>query len=770
MADTYHLDFETYSEVDLKKVQAFRYASDPSTKILVMAIAKNDGPVQAWDVLNKDQEALDLLQHAVNSGATIYAHNAQFEHAVCSYLLEKTFAIRPPKVEQWRCTAAMCRLAAIPSSLEDAGEFLDIEMPKDKEGKRLIQKFSVPRKPTKRDPRPRIMPEDDPEDLARFVDYCRRDVEAERQIHAKLEKDFPLEGWSLDSFRLDMEMNTNGIPVNINALVHANALMEEYLAKLVPVFRKQVADPDTSICLPVTKQRKQEKWVNITKGFNPSQREMFMVWLADEGFTGDNLQADTQEDWLTNWSEYGLTERGREALHTYSLVSSAAVKKIPAMLSMACSDGYVRGGLQVFGAERTHRWAGRGIQPQNFARPRIKFTELAYDMLRNRATLDEIEDVCGDFFDVLVSVIRHFIQPHDGKVLQADYSAIEARVAPWLVGEERKLEAFRRGDPIYEMMAVRIFGGRVEDITQDQRFIGKQAELGCTYNMGAPKFRGTCEGYGFEPSQEMVEEYKSRHRGVIQSSFAKLKVSKLREIEKRSKKIFDKLTDMRLMQMLIKERGWGSAVLGANSLTPETIMEPTNDIQWLHLTYDDLAERAVTAWREANPTIAQSWRDLDNAAKWCINNPNEAKTVGKLKLIYEEVAGFDALLLKLPSGHKLVYPRARVVERKEWGTEVQFWGIVPNTGGAKWGWCSTYGGKLLENATQATAGDVMREGLKAAWAAGYKAFMLVHDEALTIKQLGQTHEELCRLLCTEAKWMEGLPLAAEGSTIPFYKK
>lgn len=700
MTDTYHLDFETYSEVDLKKVGAFRYASDPSTEILVMAIAKNDGPVSVWkcgDYL--DDDAPMMLYDAVQSGATIYAHNAQFEHAICHYLLAKTFGITPPKVEQWRCTAAMCRLAAIPSSLESAGEFLNIEMPKDKEGKRLIQKFSVPRKPTKRDPRTRIMPEDDPEDFARFVDYCRRDVEAEREIHTKLEKDFPLEGWSLDSFQLDMEMNTNGIPVNIDALTHADALMEEYLAKLVPVFRKQVADPDTSICLPVTKQRKQEKWVNITEGFNPSQREMFMVWLADEGFTGDNLQADTQEDWLKNGKDYGLTERGRKALHTYSLVSSAAVKKIPAMLAMACSDGYVRGGLQVFGAERTHRWAGRGIQPQNFARPRIKFTELAYDMLCQGASLDEIEATCGDFFDVLVSVIRHFIQPHDGMVLQADYSAIEARVAPWLVGEERKLRAFRRGDPIYEMMATRIFGGRVEDITQDQRFIGKQAELGCTYNMGAPKFRGTCEGYGFEPSGPMLDG-------------------------------FDSVDEA----------------------------------------YDDLAERAVTAWREANPTIVQSWRDLDNAAKWCINNPRTAKTVGKLKLIYKEVAGFDALLLKLPSGHKLVYPRARVVERKEWGTEVQFWGIVPNTGGAKWGWCSTYGGKLLENATQATAGDVMREGLKAAWVADYKAFMLVHDEALTIKQPGQTHEELCRLLCTEAEWMEGLPLAAEGSTIPFYKK
>jgi DNA polymerase len=64
----------------------------------------------------------------------------------------------------------------------------------------------------------------------------------------------------------------------------------------------------------------------------------------------------------------------------------------------------------------------------------------------------------------------------------------------------------------------------------------------------------------------------------------------------------------------------------------------------------------------------------------------------------------------------------------------------------------------------------MREGMLAAEGAGYKPFMLVHDEMLCTQEDGQTHEELCQLLCTMPKWADGLPLAAEGSTIPHYKK
>ena len=711
MSDIYHLDFETYSEADLKKVGAFKYAEHPSTEILIMAIAVNDGPVEVWDFTGGGSTARDMLLTAVESGAQIYAHNAQFEHAVCKYLLKKTFNIEPPTLDQWRCTAAMCRLAAIPSSLAGAGEFLDIETPKDKEGKRLIRLFSVVRKPIIKHPYSRLFPHHEPEDFAKFVAYCRQDVIAERQIHHKLAADFPLKGWALESFQLDLAMNDRGIPVNRTALEHANELMEEYLSMKVPEFQEHTTVVEGWQNLPVTKARPNGRQVSLNEGFRPSQREMFMVFLQARGFTGGDLTAPTVEEWIKK--EESLTGEAHAALTIYYQISSAAVKKIPTMLNMACEDGYIRGTLTVFGAERTHRWTGRGVQPQNFARPVINFTGLGYDMLCRGYSLEDVEDICGGFYDVLISVIRHFIQPHEGNCLQADYSSIEARVAPWLVDEQATLDLFERGDPVYEIMAQRIFGGRVEDITPDQRFIGKQAVLGCTYNMGAAKYRGTCENFGFSPSIEMVEEFKSH--------------------------------------------------------TPPTPVIPTQE-EWEDAAYDDLAQRAVMAWREANPITTASWKKLDTAAKNAIRSPGSVHTVGKLKVTFRTVGGFKALLIKLPSGHKLVYPKACIKPDGKFGPEIEFWGIIPMTGG-RWGWCRTHGGKLFENCSQATAGDVMRHGMKCAEDAGYLAFMLVHDEILTLQaDPSQTHERLCDLLCQKADWMEGLPLAAEGGTLPYYKK
>lgn len=778
-SDIYHLDYETYSPQPLggsKSVGAFKYAEDKGAEILILAIGKNDEPPIVWTPLDKNFEAIGLLEDAIDSAAQIFAHNAQFEYAVSKYLFKKTFGFNPPALSQWRCTAAMCRLAAIPSSLEGAGEFLSIEMPKDKEGKRLINLFSVPRKPTRNDKRERVMPEDEPEDFQRFVDYCVRDVEAERQIHKRLHR-YELSGWALDSFQADLRMNDRGIPVNLTALKRASQLMEEYYERLIPEFRAQVAG-DESIYLPKTKVRKEGKWVSIADGFNPTQREMMVAWLTDEGYTETNLQAEVVERWLDNPA---LSPRGRQALKTYSLVQSAAVKKIPAMLKMACNDGYVRGALKVFGAERSHRWTGQGIQPQNFARPKVKMTEEAYDAICKGFSVDAIEELFGNFFDVLISVIRHFIQPHTGEVTQGDYSSIEARVAPWLVGEEGTLDQFRAGKDLYIEMAAKIFHKKPGDVTDEERFVGKQAILGCTYNMGRSKFRGTCEGYNYTPSDEMVESYKPTHREFVARCYNQVKYAITRKYEKKGLSLPEKYTPVRLMQMTVSEMGWGDVgVTEGNVLEEESQL---NNTQWLHFTYDALADRAVSTWREQNPMVVSSWRQLDNIAKKVIEEPllklnsgsDKILTVGKLQLAclgtdYTGLPG-NTLCIKLPSGHYLQYPKARVVKNKTrgWGTVIEFWGIIPNSGG-KWGWCSTYGGKLLENATQATAGDIMRHGMSQAEKKGYLPFMLVHDEMLATQVEGQTHDEMCELLCSKPAWMKGLPLAAEGSTIPFYKK
>tara|TARA_R110000772_G_scaffold268565_3_gene396246 strand:+ start:3222 stop:5570 length:2349 start_codon:yes stop_codon:yes gene_type:complete len=782
MSDIYHLDFETYSTADLKSFGAYRYASDTSTEILILAIVKNDQPVvHTWQVgLPVNVRAIEMLGEAIASGAPIYAHNAQFEAAICKFLLKSTFGLEAPDLGQWRCTAAMARRAAIPSSLAGAGEFLNILHAKDTSGKGLIRKFSIPRRATKNDPRARVMPGDDREDFSAFVEYCRQDVEAEREIHKKLAA-FELKGPVLESFQFDLAMNDRGVPVNVPALARVNALIDEYTERLTKQFQE------------------------IT-GFNPTQRAKVLEWVQERGFPFDNLQAAQVELVLKNgpsgWScrrkvvnsdtgkdpvqslPVEITPEAFEALKVRSNISYAAVKKVPTMLGAACPDNMVRGSLMWSGAERTHRWAGRIIQPQNFRRPTIKGTEQAYKMLCEGADIDTIEMLFAPFLEVVASSIRHFIDWPGGNLNQADFSSVEARGAAWLCGGERKLEMFRNNKPIYESQAANIFGCRVDQVDSEMRFIGKQAELGCTYQMGRPKFRGTCENFNYQPSPAMVEAFKPRFKKML----GKLQIL-CQDPEPWEKREID-FPPFQWLQPrnLVK----GGEYLGRgftawayrNDGTRRAIADPLNPTpqEWLDLTYDDLADRAVTTWRKDNPEIVAAWKSLDVAAKNAIRTPGKIfNGTDKISFGVTNKPGFRALVLNLPSGHNLIYPKAKLVwkgdplepgESIDWSdnynTEIQFWGKIP--GAQKWGWCKTYGGKLLENATQGICGDFMANGAVEAARHGYEAFMLVHDELIGPQHPGQDHETLCKHLCNLPAWAAGMPLAAEGATLPFYKK
>jgi DNA polymerase len=140
--------------------------------------------------------------------------------------------------------------------------------------------------------------------------------------------------------------------------------------------------------------------------------------------------------------------------------------------------------------------------------------------------------------------------------------------------------------------------------------------------------------------------------------------------------------------------------------------------------------------------------------------------------------------MKLPSGRNLtyLYPKLKPTivildeidpktgRKKRFNTtQIDFYGPIPGRVGV-YGTISTYGGKLVENATQATAYDLMAFGGCNADEHGYLICMLVHDEALEEKLEGQTTEEFCELLAMLPKWARGLPLKAEGEEIPYYKK
>ena len=205
MNNTYHVDFETYSAADLRSYGAYRYAADPTTEILIMAISRGDDEPILWDALNGGAAALAMFREAGAPGNIIYAHNAQFEAAICKYKALNTFGVPAPPLENWRCTAAMARRAAIPASLAQAGAFLGIEQAKDSAGGALIRKFSIPRKPTANDPSTRTFPADDEAAFASFCDYCIQDVKAETEVGKALSH-FELTGSVLASFQFDLSL------------------------------------------------------------------------------------------------------------------------------------------------------------------------------------------------------------------------------------------------------------------------------------------------------------------------------------------------------------------------------------------------------------------------------------------------------------------------------------------------------------------------------------------------------------------------------------
>jgi len=707
-----HLDYETRSRADIRKFGGHRYAVDPTTEVFFAAVSedKPDAPVFLWvnpkfeipGVVESDPEALPLIGNAFGNGWSIYAHNAAFEAAITGQFFDMLGAPNP-KLEQWRCTAAMARRAAIPSSLDGVGEFLGLTTTKDKTGKALIQKFSIPAKSGKRKGE-FVEPHEDPEAFRAFRafgEYCKKDVVVEKLVHRELAA-FELKGVDLESFQFDMRMNNRGVLVNIPAMEKTQILVEEFEAQKVEEFRAMT-------------------------GLNPSQREKVLGWLNERGYPGKDMTAATVQDVLDNGPEaYGMTAEAFKALVIKNQVGFAALKKIPTMLGAACPDSRVRGAFMWSGAERTHRTAGRIIQPQNFRRPTVPQTGLAFKLLSRGTDSETLEALFGPTLETVASCIRHFVM---GPAFDADYSAIEARINPWLCGQEDKLEAFRRKEPIYENMASRIFQKLVSEIGSRsiERFVGKTSELGCGYNMGADKFKATCEGYGQNISQE-------------------------------------------------------------------------------------LAEKAVAIWRKSNPIIVSAWKSIDRAAKDAIKNPGKTfsgVTTNRIRFGMTKKGGFSALAMLLPSGHKLIYPRAFLkpvfsvfVGRKmhkfydqrkaeqfardesgrilragkpdpglsvSHGEEVQFWGKLPGQSN-KWGWVSSYGGKFLENACQATAGDILTNGLLIAEKAGFEVCMVVHDQALATYNPDLSIELFCKCLCDLPAWADGLPIEAEGAVVPYYLK
>ncbi|MCI8916903.1 MAG: hypothetical protein HFF26_09615, partial [Oscillospiraceae bacterium] len=171
-------------------------------------------------------------------------------------------------------------------------------------------------------------------------------------------------------------------------------------------------------------------------------------------------------------------------------LSKTSTKKYDAIEAAVCPDGRVRGLLQFYGANRTGRWAGRLVQVQNLPRTCAEPLALARDLVRQR-NLKALKAVYGSVPDTLSQLIRTaFIAPEGHVLIDADFSAIEARVISWLAGEQWRLEVFRTHGRIYEASASQMFGVPLDRIKKGNpeyalRQKGKVAELALGYQGGA---------------------------------------------------------------------------------------------------------------------------------------------------------------------------------------------------------------------------------------------------------------------------------------------
>ena len=713
------------------------YAQHPSTEILSLSYNLKDGKgVRRWRP--GMPLPFDLYDHIV-SGKLLEAFNSGFEWWVWNHVGVR-YGWPPVKLEQLRCAQAKGRAWSLPPSLGEVGRVLRIEAEKDADGQRLLKLFSVPRNPTKKDPRCRIRPDEEPIDGPKLYAYNDRDIEAEAEVSASVPDMTPQE---LEYWLLDREINTRGVHIDRAGVENCIALIEQCHER----YNTELAVLTGGVVQRGSEVQKLLGWLGGHKFYMASldseavdaaldRIKAFEEVERNDGFSADGIDVALQFEDMYAVVDLPAVKR---ALQIRQAVGSASVKKVFAMRSQVSSLDRLHE-LFTFHGARTGRPTGSGSQPTNLPNsgPEVRrcwkcqrwypadekcctacfaprwpgpasewCVEAAEDALHDIATrsLDLVEMRWGDAMGVLGGCLRPLFNAADGHdLICSDYSAIEAVVNAELSGEKWRVEVFHTHGKIYEASAAQMFNLPVETLLDYKkqtgnhhplRKKGKVAELALGYLgwIGALRDMGGYDGSDDEAKQLCLDWRWASPNIVFMGGGQKAHPALV---------------------------AWHRAAILAGGVENE-------GPAW---------EALRQAMKGSKPWDNEPYlHGIEGMTVLAIQNPGQKFPVYRLDgtpsgLTMQRHG--DALYMHLPDGTAITYHKPRLGEpTADWrGLSISYegWNTNPKSGPYGWIRMSTYAGKLLENACQAVANRILRHGQLRLRAAGYPIVLHVYDE------------------------------------------
>lgn len=688
-----HLDIETTSELDLLKVGADTYSLEPSTKIVLLSAAYDDEPHPVQIDFTQDAQIPKwLVADLIDPNVRKLAWNAAFE-----FLLISRCWWVDLDLTQWWCVMAMARSLSFPGSLGDAGGAMRLPIDKRKfaDGKRLINKFCKPHPCSKKCPSGWWTPEMAPEEWLRFKEYNRQDTLAERDIFHTIRKFLPLTQTPFERkiWLLDHKINQTGMPID-RALVDGALKVHEGF------------------------QREMFRRMSVITGLdNPNSVPQMRDWIEQHNVFMPSMTKDVVRDTLLRKD---IPSDVRDVLGMWQQTSKASIKKFHAFRDGTGQGDRLRGAFAYYGAQRTGRWSGKDVQPQNLTGSVLGGDTLEEMQARLALAIQTIKQGDWKLLDLmypsvtaaLTSTVRCSIAAPRGKKLNvADLSSIETVVIGWASKCERILNLFREGKDAYKDYATFVFGVAYEEVTKQMRKWSKPPVLGCGFMLGGDGLVAYAAGMGVNLAEMFTDEDWSN------------------------------LPELESWEGEYAEEHRARAV----------------------------GKRLVNVYRDAYPQVKTLWYALKAAAMKAVR---EQTTVECWPVIYEYRKPF--LFCHLPSGRALSYfdPKLEIRKHPKFGDieALTYMGVHQKT--RRWDRLATHPGKLTENIVQAMARDILAQGLLNAEAAGFEIIGHVHDEIITLADVGSDlgKKELIACMTDLPHWAKGMPVGAAGWEGQFYLK